>query len=233
MSELNIKDKDGFVDTFLKYYLNGGFGSLNKSDIDTLVMHLLMQYCDDLKNDKNYELSIKLKITEARVKSIKHKAKLQFLLNNDADNYIKGEFFALLHRAKLQGESKQGASAKIIMVIEDLYVKQGIQGKLKSLGHFADNSFNSEIVKISQESFIDLLEDFFSDDERKELVEKVKKAIPDKNSIEFKTLLKEFLAGAANKSGEKFIDFSVLFATGGISEITTWIDKIQEMFESK
>ena len=224
---MNIENKEDFVDTFLEHYLDRGFGSLSKSEIDTLVMHLLMQH-SDLKHKSNYELSLDLQITEARIKSIKHKAKLQFL--EDADDYIKGEFFALLHYSKLQGENKQGEPGKIIMVIEDSFVKQGVQGKLKALGHFADNSFNSEIVKISQASFIDLLEAFFDPQERADLVTEVNNAIPDKNAIEFKALLKDFLSGVATKSGEKVVDLGAAFATGGASEISRLTETFKQFF---
>ncbi|WDG10205.1 hypothetical protein PUN50_22785 [Vibrio campbellii] len=225
---MNIENKDDFVDTFLEHYLDRGFGSLSKSEIDTLVMHLLMQH-SDLKHKSNYELSLDLQITEARIKSIKHKAKLQFLAE-DADDYIKGEFFALLHHSKLQGENKQGEPGKIIMVIEDSFVKQGVQGKLKALGHFADNSFNSEIVKISQASFVDLLEAFFTLQERTDLIAEVNNAIPDKNAIEFKALLKDFLSGVATKSGEKVVDLGAAFATGGVSEISTLTETFKQFF---
>ncbi|MFZ3407957.1 hypothetical protein [Vibrio chagasii] len=224
---MNIENKADFVDTFIEHYLDRGFGSLSKSEIDTLVMHLLMQH-SDLKHKSNYELSLDLQITEARIKSIKHKAKLQFL--EDADDYIKGEFFALLHHSKLQGENKQGEPGKIIMVIEDSFVKQGVQGKLKALGHFADNSFNSEIVKISQASFVDLLEAFFTLQERTDLIAEVNNAIPDKNAIEFKALLKDFLSGVATKSGEKVVDLGAAFATGGVSEISTLTETFKQFF---
>ncbi|MEH8244212.1 hypothetical protein [Aeromonas veronii] len=52
---MNIENKDKFVDTFLEHYMERGFGSLSKSEIDILVMHLLMQH-SDLKNKTNYEL---------------------------------------------------------------------------------------------------------------------------------------------------------------------------------
>ncbi|HHQ4481898.1 TPA: hypothetical protein ACSP1H_002398, partial [Aeromonas veronii] len=128
------------------------------------------------------------------------------------------------------GENKQGEPGKIIMVIEDSFVKQGVQGKLKALGHFADNSFNSEIVKISQTSFIDLLEAFFTNEERKELIAEVNKSVPDKNAIEFKALLKDFLSGIATKSGEKVVDLGAAFVTGGASEIATLTNTLKKFF---
>ncbi|MUK32182.1 hypothetical protein GNP44_19145 [Aliivibrio fischeri] len=224
---MNIENKDSFVDLFLEHYLDRGFGSLSKSEIDTLVMHLLMEH-SDLKFKSNYELSLDLQITEARIKSIKHKAKLQFL--EEPDDYIKAEFFALLHNSKLQAESRQGEPGKILMVIEDSFVKQGVQGKLKALGHFADNSFNSEIVKISQLSFIDLLESFFTPEERQDFINDVNEVMPDSNAIEFKALLKSFLSGVASKSGEKVVDLGAAFATGGVSELSTLTESIKGFF---
>ncbi|CCN72695.1 hypothetical protein [Vibrio nigripulchritudo] len=226
---MNIDNKEGFVDTFLEHYLDRGFGSLSKSEIDILVMYLLMEH-SDLKHKSNFELSLQLQITESRIKTIKHKAKLLFLDN--ADEFIKAEFFSLLHQSKLQGERKQGAPAKIVMVIEDAFVKQGVQAKLKALGHFADNSFNSEIVKITQSSFVDLIDHFFSQSEREKILQDVNQVIPEEDFIDFKALLQDFLSGVATKSGEKVVDLGAVFATGGASEIITLTETMKAFFGS-
>lgn len=224
---MEINNKDEFLDTFLSHYLNRGFGSLSKNEIDVLLMHLILEN-SDLKNKSNYDVSIKLKITEARVKSLKHKSKLLFI--EDPDVFVKREFLRLLGNAKLQGEQRQGESGKVLMVIEGSYLKQGIQGKLKELGHFADNSFNSEIVKISQESFIALLESFYKQLEIESFVQEVNDVIPDENRIEFKPLFKKFLDAVATKSGEKIVELGTTYLTGGLSDIASLTDKVKTFF---
>ncbi|MFL7035487.1 hypothetical protein BCS71_19930 [Vibrio lentus] len=112
------------------------------------------------------------------------------------------------------------------MVIEDAFVKQGIQARLKSLGHFADNSFNAELVKISLNSFYELLRSFYSNDDIAQFEDELNAALEKdaENKIEFKGLLKDFLSGASTKAGEKAMEAAFAFATGGTSEIAPLIN---------
>ncbi|MEZ9410239.1 hypothetical protein [Vibrio lentus] len=207
-----------FLDFFLDRYLERGFGTLSKSEIDMLMMHLLMEH-SSLKYKPNHEISLDLKLSETKVKNLIHKAKLQFIDNHD--DYVKAEFLALLHKSKLETEK-----SKVIMVIEDAFVKQGIQARLKSLGHFADNSFNAELVKISLNSFYELLRSFYSNDDIAQFEDELNAALEKdaENKIEFKGLLKDFLSGASTKAGEKAMEAAFAFATGGTSEIAPLIN---------
>ncbi|MFQ1858967.1 hypothetical protein ACK36P_14285 [Aeromonas veronii] len=56
------------------------------------------------------------------------------------------------------------------------------------------------------------------------------KSVPDKNAIEFKALLKDFLSGIATKSGEKVVDLGAAFVTGGASEIATLTNTLKKFF---
>ncbi|WP_194580213.1 hypothetical protein, partial [Vibrio anguillarum] len=161
----------------------------------------------NLKYKPNHEISLDLKLSETKVKNLIHKAKLLFIDNHD--DYVKAEFLALLHKSKLETEK-----SKVIMVIEDAFVKQGIQARLKSLGHFADNSFNAELVKISLNSFYELLRSFYSDDDIAQFEDELNAALEKdaENKIEFKGLLKDFLSGASTKAGEKAMEAAFAFA---------------------
>lgn len=215
--------KIAFLDFFLERYLERGFGTLSKSEIDMLMMHLIMEN-SDLKYKPNHEISLDLKLSETKVKNLIHKAKLQFI--DDHDDYVKAEFLALLHKSKLETEK-----SKVIMVIEDTFVKQGIQARLKSLGHFADNSFNAELVKISLNSFYELLRSFYSDDDIVQFEDELNAALEKdaENKIEFKGLLKDFLSGASTQAGEKAMRLAFAFATSGASEITSLIDSAKKI----
>ncbi|HCG7120905.1 TPA: hypothetical protein NJ321_004562 [Vibrio parahaemolyticus] len=229
---MNIDNNDKkveFLDFFLKRYLERGFGTLSKSEIDMLLMHLIMEH-SDLKYKPNHEVSLDLKLSETKVKNLIHKAKLQFIENHD--EYVKAEFLALLHKSKLET-----SKSKVIMVIEDAFVKQGIQARLKSLGHFADNSFNAELVKISLSSFYDLLRSFYEASDVALFEQEINEALEndDENKIEFKGLLKSFLEGASAKAGEKGMEALFAVATGGLSEIGNigWlVDNFKKVAES-
>ncbi|HEQ3434960.1 TPA: hypothetical protein VGS73_003734 [Vibrio cholerae] len=218
---MEITNKEQFLDTFLERYLERGFGTLSKSEIDMLMMHLLLEN-SDLRYKPNHEISVALKITETKVKNLKHRASLQFV--SDSDNHVKAEFLALLHKAQLTGEN-----GKVVVVIEDAFVKQGVQAKLKALGHFADNSFNSELVKISYPSFIALLEDFYSQEDVEFFENEINTALEkdEESRISFKEICQNFINGMATKAGEKTFELGAFVATGGMSEVSTFADAVK------
>jgi hypothetical protein len=73
---------DSFKADFLKHYLTFGLGSMPKSEIDALVMHLLDTYGQDVSgpmaNDSNQLVSEKLRTPVARVKKLSYEAALKF-----------------------------------------------------------------------------------------------------------------------------------------------------------
>ena len=74
---LNNEQKKLFGKQFTERYLAHGFGSMTKSEIDTLVFHLLSE-SNKIKNKSNYEISNILKITESKVKSLRLNASLKY-----------------------------------------------------------------------------------------------------------------------------------------------------------
>lgn len=152
MDVKSIKDTKGFVKDFLDEYLSDGLGSKNKREIDILVMNLLMKY-GDLAARSNQELSIMLQATESKVKSLRYEARLKY--PPDAD-YVQTEFLYILTRSQCDFEKN-----KIIFAVEDNFLRHAIQGRLKSKGMFADSSFNSEIIKIDENSLVAVLEELY------------------------------------------------------------------------
>jgi len=208
---IDIKSPKAFVDTLLSRYLENGFGTLTKREIDILMMHLILEH-SNLHQKSNHYLSILFKISETKISTLRYEAKLKHI--EDQESHIKEEFFKLLEKAQFEVEKK-----KIIFSIEDKYLKSSIQAKLKELGSFADSSFNTELVKISEDAFIALLASFYTDKERKKFEEKIKKIIKKEDAISFQKIMKSFLEGAAAKAGEKVVDLGMAYFNGGTSEI--------------
>jgi len=222
---INIKDKAAFVDELLDNYLSRGFGSLSKSELDTLMMHLLIKHGDGA-DKANHELSLELQITESRLKNLRYQARLKYA--SDHDDYIKEEFFRLLENAQLVADAKD---ASIIFVVEDSFVKQGIKAKLKSLGHFADHSFNSEVVKIKEGAFIDLLNAYFDDKQKKQISVAAKKAMKLAQDISFNEIMHELFKGMIGKAGEGVASFVASGLSGGLSDAATWASGIVSTFK--
>jgi len=204
---IEVKDKTVFLNIFLQEYLSRGFGSLSKREIDILVMNLLVKYAD-LDNVNNFDLSLKLKLTESKIRNLKYEANLKYRENTE--EYIKKSFFILLKKARLT------KNKTINIAIEDNFLRNAIKAKVKESGSYTDSSFNSEIVKIEIDDFVYLLDCFYTDAEKIIIIDEINQLLS-KNNIDFKDLFKLFLEEAVKSSGSEIGKQGVLLGIGYIS----------------
>lgn len=151
-----------FESIFLANYMKFGLGSMPKSDIDALVMYLLDEYgyASDapLKNLSNQKVSEKLKTPISKIKKLRYDAALKF--GSDVEEVAKIKLLTAISKATFDSNGD-----KICLIIEDVLAKNWLQGQLKNHNHYFDNSFNSEIIKVSALSFLDVLERAFQDNQ--------------------------------------------------------------------
>lgn len=162
MPEISIRNKDQFVDEFLKEYLENGMGTMSKREIDILVMHLFLRH-GDLANRSNHDLSIRLRSTESRIRGLRYEARLKYPPDKD---YVKREFLVVLARAQFELDRRDEQDLdrmRIIFVLEDEYLRHALQGTLKEKGMFADTSFNTEIVRIECAALVSVLAEMYGE----------------------------------------------------------------------
>lgn len=147
-----------FEKSFLENYLKFGLGSLPKSDIDALVMHLLDLHGENgsgpLAALSNQVVSERLRTPVARIKKLRYDAALKF--GGRIEDQAMGRLLAALSRASLEAEGK-----KICLIIEDSLAKNWLQGQLKIHQQIFDHSFNTEIIKVDAEGLFAVLETCF------------------------------------------------------------------------
>lgn len=137
-----------FKKDFLENYLRFGLGSLSKTDIDALVMHLLDLYGaqdgKSLMQKSNQEVSQMLRTPVAKVKKLRYEAALKY--GGSIEDNARGRLLAAIANATFEWDSK-----KIHLIIEDTLAKSWLQGQLKKHQLIFDNSFNTEIIKVDAE----------------------------------------------------------------------------------
>jgi hypothetical protein len=182
-----VNDFRAFTNKFLEEYLSNGMATMSKREIDILMMHLLLEYCN-LSNMSNYDLSLMLKLSETRVKSLRYEARLKY---PTPENYVEREFLIVLGRAKFELDKSDKTNVekmKISFVIEDNFLRQAIQGKLKARGMFADTSFNSEIVRVESGFLLSIIDDIYGEARSSEFKEAIKQfSKADQKSLAAKT----------------------------------------------
>ena len=191
-----------FKTDFLENYLKFGLGSMPKSDIDALVMHLLDLYGVDgsgsLATYSNQTVSERIKTPVSKVKKMRYDAVLKF--GGRIEDQAMGRLLAALSKACLEPDGE-----KVLLIIEDSLAKNWLQGQLKTHQYIFDHSFNTEIVKVSVSGLFQVLESIFDADE----IEKFKKSYDEaknKNTsaervAAFKGVTKKFAEGAAKAAG--------------------------------
>ena len=115
-----------FEKEFLENYLKFGLGSMPKSDIDALVMHLLDFYGVDgsgpLSIHSNQTVSERLKTPVSKVKKMRYDAALKF--GGRIEDQAMGRLLAALSKASLEPDAE-----KVLLIIEDSLAKNWLQGQ--------------------------------------------------------------------------------------------------------
>jgi hypothetical protein len=191
-----------FEKEFLENYLKFGLGSMPKSDIDALVMHLLDLYGLDgsgpLAIHSNQTVSERLKTPVSKVKKMRYDAALKF--GGRIEDQAMGRLLAALSKASLEPDGE-----KVLLIIEDSLAKNWLQGQLKIHQHIFDHSFNTEIVKVSVAGLFQVLDSVFDAGEidkfRKGYDAAKKKKTEEERVAAFKGVAKKFAEGAAKAAG--------------------------------
>jgi hypothetical protein len=159
------KAKSTFYDAFWKEYLSRGFGNMPKRDMDVLIFHLF-EKTDVFNGKSNFEIARTLRTTPAKIKSLKYESVLRFDDSDIvSDNFLKQRFASYLkNNPPLEFDEKY-----LKLQIEDPVLLDHLKAICKENGVITDGSFNGEILKVDESSFIKLLEQVQFKDSKKSL----------------------------------------------------------------
>jgi hypothetical protein len=220
-----------FAADFLNFYLERGLGSLTKKDIDLHIFHLISRI-EELDANSNHQMALDFKITPTKIKTLRFERNLKYQHQIELD--VKKEFFKCLSKAKLK---IIGANNWIALNIENTFVREGIKAKLKEIGHFSDGSFNSEIVSIEKDAFLDLIEKFYQSEiiiikDLEKLSKEIKKVAKLKEPVlTFRGLFDVFIEGVVQAAANKSVDMGLSALTGGAADGLIIINKINDLFK--
>ena len=143
-----MNKKEDLLTEFFEFYTAPAFGARSKSEIDLKVFELLRRRGDI--DDDYYNVSRKLKITPTRAKNLILNAKLR----RESENYDE-KFIDLLKDLKFK--ISVNSNEIILLYVPDILFREHIKAILKQKGIIWDSSFNSEIVKIRLDDFLDIV----------------------------------------------------------------------------
>lgn len=143
-----MNKKEDLISEFLEFYTTPAFGARSKSEIDLKVFELLRERGDI--DDDYYNVSRKLKITPTRAKNLILNDKLR----RESENYDE-QFIDLLKNLKFKISVNNNEI--ISLYVPDTLFREHIKAILKQREIIWDSSFNSEIVKIRLDDFLDIV----------------------------------------------------------------------------
>lgn len=153
----------------IESYLERGFGSMNKNDFEVYIFSWLIQNHSDYKDASDNEISRKLKIPESKIKRLRYEAELRYG-NNDTDvlwqklrNYL-----SIVNYRKAEDNVLRFS-------IPDKQVRLFLKDQLQAGNRFCDSSFSENIVVISIDDLLYLLDNgVVSKEEKANIIQQVK-----------------------------------------------------------
>lgn len=184
------------------YFKN--FGSMQKSDIDTLMFsifieQILKQSEDNLNSYSDYVLSKMLGISQTRISNLKIKKELKYPYNGFD---WKKAFLRILGNARFEG-------GKIKMYIPDTNLYLEIKNAIEMKGDYVDVTLNSKLLQVSPECFLDLVveisdyENMEGDKQIKDEVRRIIKSHLERNQTDVKFLEQESFSKQLKQNGLK------------------------------
>lgn len=151
LSNANFKD---LITEFFEFYTTPAFGARSKSEIDLKVFELLGK-CGYIDDDY-YNVSRKLKITPTRAKNLILNAKLRAESQPNTEKTY-NKFLEEIEKLGYKTDPKNNSI--IIFSLPDMLLREYLKFKLRSVGKIWDSSFNSELVRVSVDDFLDIVSD--------------------------------------------------------------------------
>ena len=145
-------NKEEFFDRFVEEYFRKGLGTLNKKDIDILILKLILDQIGEVHDQELdvFQLSRKLKISITKLRALIKEVQIRY--GQIDEEIVKRRLIYLFSRKRWIIEGRY-----IQLSIIDPMLRDYLSEMIFNLNSFADYSFNPEILKIEIEVFITIL----------------------------------------------------------------------------
>jgi len=181
--------KKVFLD-IIEFYTSPSFGAVKQREFDIFLFGKLQELgVFENKNDI-YEIVSKLKITRSKARNLIYESNLRNADSQMLDTQLKQE----LKNVRFL----KGSNYLVGIEIENPLLIDHLKARLKEKGHATDGTFSPDIVKLSSEAFVALIEMYLDEDSQKKIMETLISLGYEKDKS-FKGLLKIFIESAAAK----------------------------------
>jgi len=163
LKAITPEEKVKFADIFLKKFLENGFSTMPKREMEILIFHLLQNETTAFEDLDNYTIANLLKLSENRVKSFKSEVALKHKQISLEEALLQIASLIFIEQ-KIKPTFKDD---EISFGLEDTVLLRQLKYAVKLAGNISDSSFNSEIVKIKTHIFIQIFTNRFPEIKKK------------------------------------------------------------------
>ena len=169
------EDKARAFDKIANQFYAGNFGTMAKSDMETLMFSIYIEQIlskseDDFHTYSDFRLAKELGIAQSRVSSLKVKKQLQY-----PHEFRWRDSFARV------SENARYENGKIKIQIPDINLYYEIKNAVEEAGGYIDVTLTPKLLQISPEYFLDLLVAVSETQQREQLRKELRNKIREKN----------------------------------------------------
>ena len=179
---------------FICNYLARGFGKMSKSEIEAEIFHRMMELsCYAMLSD--FELSMTMKVSEAKIKNLKYNDALMYKEKKDIETSLRES----LLKATFRFDGK-----RIVFSLPNRIEQQMLKEKLATYNRVYDTSFVSDNVVLYLADLIFIINIIYKRNEKTELLAKLK--VKDDDGL-FDKITKKI--SKLFDTAKKTVDFSI------------------------
>jgi len=217
------KVKQAFVE-FIQLYITPAFGSLPKREVDIALFQILQKLKIFDKNPEIYALLSSLRVTRSKARGLLYEANLRSSSDGNLDN----ELFEILKDPVFLKDND-----KICLEIGNPLLIDHLKHSLKQVKRITDGSFSPELVKLTPEAYLALINKKFARVSKKDIKTALiecgaKKQISAKSLFVsvLKNIGKKVLGDANDSVGEAIGDYLGGLITHASKNVTELVEEI-------
>ena len=150
----NIGNNSAFASDFVRQaIISKGFGTLNKSDYESLLVFLLNKYDSSFSAQSTFQKSLLLKQPESKIRRLEYEGALKYGQHDIDAMRVQVKDYLENRECVFDGDF-------VSFNIEDKFLYNFVSAYIKEQKHYVETSFNKDIITLSRDTFAQFIEDF-------------------------------------------------------------------------
>lgn len=220
---------DDFAKEFLKAYLENGFSTMTKREIDLLVLRLLVKHRGGWSWDdppSAFDLSRELRVKRSRIRSMMDELSFR---HQAEEQWAKERIRKIIQSWIADQRDELFEDGKIRLQIEDGFLREYAKSLVEKDYGIVDSSFDRSIVVLSGDKFLALVLKMMPADAYGAIESELEKHKEQLGKVDRKGLVRAFVEqvvkGAGQEVGKQAVNLGVTALTGGTDKIAGLVQR--------